>query len=239
MSDLKPKDRIMFPLDVQTEEEAVKFAEILKDSVGVFKIGLELFTACGPSVIDNVKKTAPDGKIFLDLKLHDIPATVAGAVKSASKLGVDFLTVHAMGGSEMLSAAASERGDINILGVTVLTSMSLNDIKEVGFSDEYNEPGDLVEDLADLVRASGCQGLVSSPLEVKALREALGQDMILVTPGIRPSDSDKGDQKRIATPESAIKDGSDYLVIGRPIRNAPDPRKAAEDIAEEIRKALN
>lgn len=240
MLDIRPKDRIVFPLDVPTVGEAVELIAKLKDHVGVFKIGLELFTASGPAVIEKVKATAPNAKIFLDLKLHDIPETVGRAVRRVSDFGVDFLTVHSMGGATMLSAAAGERGDVDILGVTVLTSMGMEDIVEVGFDKEFEEPKELVLSLAGLVIGSGCQGIVCSPLETSLLREELGTGFLLVTPGIRPSDSEQNDdQKRIATPESAIKDGSDYLVIGRPIRDAENPVKAAENISKSIASAIS
>lgn len=239
MSELTPKDRIVFPLDVPTLGKAVELTTLLKDHVGVFKIGLELFTASGPKVIEKVKATAPDAKIFLDLKLHDIPETVGRAVKRVSNFGVDFLTVHSMGGATMLSAAVGERGDVDILGVTVLTSMGMEDIAEVGFDKEFEEPKELVLSLAGLVIGAGCQGIVCSPLETQLLREELGTGFLLVTPGIRPSDGEQNDdQKRVATPERAIKDGSDYLVIGRPIRDAENPQKAAENIAQSIKLAL-
>lgn len=239
MSELTAKNRIVFPLDVPTIDRAVELTTLLKDHVGVFKIGLELFTAEGPTIIEKVKKTAPDSKIFLDLKLHDIPETVARATRRVAEFGgVDFLTVHAMGGATMLSAAASERGDIDILGVTVLTSMGLEDLTQIGFDNELCSTEDLVLSLAGLVKGSSCQGVVSSPLEVASLREELGEDFLLVTPGIRLSHGKSDDQKRIATPESAIKSGSDYLVIGRPIRDSENPVKTATDIAKMIESSI-
>ncbi len=240
MENITPKNRIVFPLDVPTLGRAVELTTILKDHVGVFKIGLELFTVAGPAVIEKVKKTAPETKIFLDLKLHDIPETVARAVRRVAGFGcVDFLTVHAIGGATMLSAAASERGDVNILGVTVLTSMGMEDVIEVGFDEKFETTEELVLSLAGLVRGAACQGVVSSPLEVAILRKEFGEDFLLITPGIRPANSSKSDdQKRVATPESAIKAGSDYLVVGRPIRDAQNPQKAALDIAASIESAL-
>ena len=239
MLDITPKDRIVFPLDVPTMDKAVELTTKLKDHVGVFKIGLELFTACGPVVIEKVKAAAPNSKIFLDLKLHDIPETVARTVRRVSDFGVDFLTVHSMGGTSMLSAAAAERRDVDILGVTVLTSMALEDISEVGFDKEFESTEEVVLSLAGLVISSGCQGIVCSPLETILLRKELGHGFLLVTPGIRLLDSSKNDdQKRVATPENAIKDGSDYLVIGRPIRDAENPVKTAENISKSIASAI-
>lgn len=234
---MSAKEKIVFPLDVATEDEALKFVNLLKDSVGVFKIGLELFISCGPSIVKKVQDISPETKIFLDLKLHDIPETVRKSVRAVQNLNVDFLTVH----SETASLFDGfQKGKLKILGVTVLTSISEEDIKAMGYAQEFSNSKDLVLKRADILKKAGADGFITSPQEVKFLRVAYGQDTIIMTPGIRPTFGEvRGDdQKRIATPERAIKDGSDYLVIGRPIRNAKDPVLVCEKIAQEIDKAL-
>ncbi len=236
---LAPKDRIVFPLDLPSAKEALNFVEILKDDVGVFKIGLELFIAEGPRVIADVKSKAPDSKIFLDLKLHDIPETVRRAAMSLSGLGVDFTTVHA-DGKRMLEAAVDGAGSTTkILAVTVLTSQSKEDLLEAGIEPAKTEPGVLVTERAVLARKAGCHGVISSPLEVKNIRDATDSDFIVMTPGVRPADSVMDDQRRVATPRDAIKNGSNYIVVGRPIRRAEDPSGAARAIAKEIERALS
>jgi orotidine-5'-phosphate decarboxylase len=233
------KDRIIFPLDVASLAEAVKFAALLNNHVGVFKIGLELFTACGPSVVKAVKEKAPDAPIFLDMKFHDIPATVKGAMKSAAVLGVDFITVHCDDGRGLLKAVAEAgAGKIKVLGITVLTSLSQADLAEIGIDPKYKTPAELVLHRARLARLAGCAGVVCSGQEANAVREEFGRDFLIVTPGIRSATDDTGDQKRTVTPYEAIYSGADYIVVGRPIRNAPDPVKAAEAIAKEIERAM-
>jgi orotidine-5'-phosphate decarboxylase len=231
------KDYIVFPLDVSTAAEARKYVELLRDDVGMFKVGLELFVRSGPEIVKMIQACGPAG-IFLDLKLHDIPATVAGAMRAISEMGDQQVTVHCGEAPEMLRAAvAAAGGSVGVLGVTVLTSVSPEDIRAAGFGQEYsNNLSALVMKRAAMTRAAGCAGIVCSGLEVKSVKAMFGRDFIAVTPGIRPAwdASGKDDQKRITTPARAVQDGADFLVIGRPIRNAKDPRAAARRIAGEI-----
>jgi orotidine-5'-phosphate decarboxylase len=231
------RDYIVFPLDVPTVAAAREYVELLTDDVGMFKVGLELFVRSGPEIVKLIQASGPAG-VFLDLKLHDIPATVAGAMKIIADLGVQFATVHCGETPEMLKAAVAAAGrSVGVLGVTVLTSVSAKDIQAAGFSPEYSSDiSALVTKRAAMARATGCAGIVCSGLEVKSVKAKFGKDFIAVTPGIRPAWDAQGkdDQKRITTPAQAVQNGADYLVIGRPIRNAKDPREAARRIAEEI-----
>ena len=237
MGKISAKDRIIFPLDVSTEDEARDLCALLKDDVGVFKIGLELYISLGPGIVGLVKKTAPKAKIFLDLKLHDIPETVKRATRAAVSLGVDFLTVHTGGGKNMLLAAMEESGGVKILGVTVLTSLGKEDLFE--FDKKYQDPERLVLSRVETAKEAGLTGIVCSPLEVVRIREEFGQDLLTVTPGVRFADAKKkDDQKRVLTPFDAIRNGADYLVVGRPIRDAEDPIEAAKRVAREIESAL-
>jgi orotidine-5'-phosphate decarboxylase len=233
-SNLSPRERIVFPLDLSSAEEALRFVSLLSGTVGCFKVGLQLFSAEGPSIIRRIKDIAPDAKIFLDLKLHDIPATVGRAMDSISRLGVDLTTVHAQGGPEMLKAAVSRAGDVKVLAVTLLTSLAPAAMAEL--APEYRAPGALTLHLAKRATATSCHGIVASSQEVALLRKTVGPDPILVIPGIRPSwvKVDGDDQMRTGTPGEAIANGATLLVIGRPIRDAEDPRKAASMIVEEI-----
>ena len=231
------KDYIIFPLDVPTAAAARESVELLADDVGMFKVGLELFVRSGPEIVKLIQASGPAG-VFLDLKLHDIPATVAGAMKVIADLGVQFATVHCGETPEMLKAAVLAAGrSVGVLGVTVLTSVSAKDIQAAGFSPEYS--GDisaLVMKRAAMANTAGCAGIVCSGLEVKSVKAKFGRDFIAVTPGIRPlwDAQGKDDQKRITTPAQAVQNGADYLVIGRPIRNAENPRDATRRIADEI-----
>lgn len=226
--------RLCLALDVPSGDAAVALAERVGDGVGVLKVGLELFVKEGPRVVERVRDLGRD--VFLDLKLHDIPETVARAVTSARSLGVRYLTVHASGGSPMLRAAAEAAGsDLQLLAVTVLTSLDSSDLGALGIAET---PEAHVVRLARLAESSGLTGLVCSPHECKALRQAIGQRFTLVTPGIRPAGEQAADQKRIATPSSAIADGASLLVVGRPIRDASDPRAQALAIGREIDVAL-
>lgn len=237
---LAPKDRIIFALDVPTTREAVKYIDLLKDHVGVFKIGLELFVAEGPQVVEAVRERMGPKGIFLDMKFHDIPATVKGAMKSASTLGAEFVTVHCDEGRGLLKAVVEgNTGRTKVLGVTVLTSLSQEDMIEIGIDPaKYRTPADLVLKRAGLAKAAGCAGVVCSGQEAAGVRKEFGEDFIIVTPGIRGPNDPVGDQKRVATPYEAITNGADYIVIGRPIRQAPDPVKAASAIAAEIERAV-
>lgn len=239
MATLSPKERIIFPLDVPDAKEALRLAALLKDHVGVFKIGLELFVACGPAVVASVREEAPEAGIFLDMKFHDIPATVKGAVKSAANLGVDFVTVHTDGGRALLDAVVEgSGGKAKVLGVTVLTSLSGEDMAEAGIDPKFANPADLVLHRARLASISGCAGVVCSGHEANAVKREFDDALLVVTPGIRSSEDPAGDQKRVVTPYEAILNGADYIVVGRPIRNAPDPVKAADRIADEVGQAL-
>jgi len=240
MKTLPAKDRIIFALDVSTIGEAEKYIDLLKDHVGMFKIGLQLFVGEGPKVIDAVLSRSSQAKIFLDMKFHDIPETVKGAIKSANLHGVEFITVHCDEGKGLLKAAVESAGNVKILGVTVLTSISKDDLGDIGITEELRDPAKLVLHRARIAKAAGCYGVVCSGEEVGAVKKEFGGTLAIITPGIRLSDGTvkNDDQKRIATPYNAILDGSDYLVIGRPIRNAADPVKTAEAIAKDIEKAL-
>jgi len=235
------KDYIIFPLDVTSTNEAKKYVELLAESVGMFKVGLELFVHSGPEVIRFIHSQCAC-RIFLDLKLHDIPATVKRAMARIADLEVAFATVHVGESRRMLEAAVEgSRGRVGILGVTLLTSVSAADLKLAGYRDDLS--GDLrrtVMQRAEIARAAGCAGVVCSGLEAKQIKEKLGKDFLAVTPGVRPAwaVTANEDQKRIATPAQAITAGADYLVIGRPIRDAQDPRQAAAQIAAEIEDAL-
>jgi len=233
----KPKDYLVFPLDVPTIDAAKRYIERLADSVGMFKVGLELFTKSGPEIVAFIK-TATKAKIFLDLKLHDIPVTVQRAMAVIADMGVDLVTVHCGDSRAMLEAAvAGAGGRVGVLGVTVLTSISNADLLAAGYRDEFAEDiNRLVLKRATLALETGCTGIVCSGLEVGGLKQRLGNRLVAVTPGIRPAWEATGadDQKRVVTPARAIRDGADYLVIGRPIRDADDPAVAAEKILEEI-----
>lgn len=220
-------------LDFDAEEQAIALAKQLSPEMCRLKVGKELFTRAGPRVVERLQDLGYD--IFLDLKFHDIPNTVAKAVKVAADLGVWMVNVHASGGREMLSAARKAIGDgagrPRLISVTVLTSMEAEDLLEMGFN---RTPQQLVTGLAQLSQECGLDGVVCSAREVELLRNCLGNDFLLVTPGIRPAGSDPGDQKRILTPKDAIAAGSDYLVIGRPITQSADPAATLGQIYSDI-----
>jgi orotidine-5'-phosphate decarboxylase len=231
----EPMDRLIVALDFPSAEAALELACRLQGTCRWFKVGMELYYAAGNSVIERLRERGFE--VFLDLKLHDIPNTVAGAVRSVADVGASLLTVHAGGGEHMLRAAAqaaSAPGSPKLLAVTVLTSMDAAELAAVGVSDP---PAAQVPRLAQLARAAGIDGLVCSPEEVAAVRELMGPAALLVTPGIRPAGATVGDQSRIATPAEAIARGASMLVVGRPITQAADPAKAAAGILEEIRRA--
>lgn len=231
------KDYVVFPLDVPSVKTAQHYVELLSESVGMFKVGLELFIRFGPEIIDFIKASGA-ADVFLDLKLHDIPETVFRAMERIADLGIAFATVHCGETSRMLEAAVEgAKGRVGVLGVTVLTSVTSEDIKASGFREMfYDDMRRLVVKRAAMAKAAGCTGIVCSGLEVKIIKEHFGRDFIAVTPGIRPEwdVAEKHDQRRITTPARAVSDGSDYLVIGRPIRDAKDPKAAAVRIAQEI-----
>ena len=236
----KGSDAIIFPLDVPSVEQARHYVELLGDYVGMFKVGLELFIRSGPTLIRLIQDSTRAG-IFLDLKLHDIPATVFRAMERIADLNVDLATVHCGENASMLEAAVKgSHGRVGVLGVTVLTSVDSDDIRRAGFRQEYCDTlSALVMKRAAMAKAAGCSGVVCSGLEVKAIKQQLGKNFLAVTPGIRPLSTIAGqdDQRRITTPAQAIANGSDYLVIGRPMRDADDPIYVAEKIAREIENA--
>jgi len=227
-------ERIVFPLDVPTLTEAERFIGLLRGHVGVFKVGLELFSAVGPDAVRAVRDAG--SRCFLDLKLNDIPATVAGAVRSARALRVEYLSVHALSGREALHAAAGEAGETRLLAVTMLTSLGEADLQSLGLLGSVPEA---VHRLADLALRAGVSGFVCSTEECAQLRTVVGSQGLLVVPGIRPLGSGSGDQKRVASPAHAISQGADLLVVGRPIRHAVDPVAAADAVAREIEQAIS
>jgi orotidine-5'-phosphate decarboxylase len=214
---MEPRQRLCAALDFQTWRAAELFARAVAPEVGMLKVGLELFTAEGP---------------FLDLKLHDIPNTVAGAARSAAASGASLLTVHASGGADMVAAAVRGAGPgVRVLAVTVLTSLDPAALDAVGLS---GPPQEAVVRLARLAVGAGAGGIVCSPLEVAAVRAALGPGPLLVVPGVRPAGAARGDQARVATPAEAVRAGADVLVVGRPLRDAADPAAAAQLIASSL-----
>jgi orotidine-5'-phosphate decarboxylase len=224
------RERLIVALDVSSATEAQKLVARIGEAAGIYKIGLQLFTAEGPSIVRNLVSSGR--RVFLDLKLHDIPTTVALAVKSAAELRVDMLTIHASGGAAMLRAAAEEAaGRMNLLAVTVLTSLNDDDMQEIGVSGRVS---DQVLRMAALAQSAGCQGIVTSPRESLMVRKALGEGFAIVTPGIRPAGAETNDQQRTATPAQAISNGASHIVVGRPITHAQDPAKAAEAIIAEM-----
>jgi len=230
---IPPRERLIVALDVSTAREAVKIVASLVDSVQTYKVGLQLYTAEGPQMVRDL--VGSGRKVFLDLKYHDIPNTVAAAVREAAKLGVSMLTVHASGGTKMLQAAveAAREKDSGpqILAVSVLTSMDDQDLNEIGV---HGQVVDQVVWLASLALEAGCSGVVSSAQEVKTLREKLGTDFLAITPGVRPAGTAHGDQARVTTPAEAIAAGATHIVVGRPITAAANPAEAAAKILQEL-----
>lgn len=224
---MQAQDRLAVALDASSRDELLRIADALHGAAGVLKIGLQAFVANGPSIVREL--VARGARVFLDLKIHDIPNTARHAVAEAANLGAFMTTVHASGGEAMLSACA--RADLLVLGVTVLTSLDARDLERAGFS---GTPVVNAVRLARLAQASGLRGVVASPEEIAPLRDACGGDLVIVTPGIRPAGGDAGDQRRTATPREAIRAGADYIVVGRPITGAADARSAALRIVEEI-----
>ena len=235
------RDRIVFAMDVAHFEDAQRFVRLLRNRVGLFKVGKQLFTHAGPKVLDMIRQNGQ--RAFLDLKFHDIPNTVAKASQEATRLEVAMFNVHALGGLEMMKAAvqatrekAKELGTRKplLLGVTVLTSLDDQSLRQVGIEGSVEEA---VSRLARLSEEAAMDGVVASPREIGVIRKACGQDFVVVTPGVRPAAAAKDDQRRVMTPGDAIKAGADYLVIGRPIQQASDPVEAVERIVEEIQTA--
>ena len=234
MTDISPVDRLFCAIDTSKLDDALLLADLLSGEIGTLKLGKEFFTAHGP---EGVRKVAAFGhKIFLDLKYHDIPNTVAGAIRATQHIKCEVLTVHASGGSAMLRAAveaANGLGErpLKIVAVTVLTSLNDSDLETVG---QIGAVSDQELNLARLAEASGLSGVVCSPWEVNALRSEMKEDFALVVPGVRPEWAGEDDQKRVMTPGEAVAAGADYLVIGRPITRAPDPVGAARRIIDEM-----
>jgi orotidine-5'-phosphate decarboxylase len=226
----KAANKIIVALDVATKEKALELVEQLGGEISFFKIGLQLYTVEGPEIVRAVLATG--AKVWLDLKLHDIPNTVARAVESASHLGVQMLTIHLSGGSEMIRAATGARANnIMILGVTVLTSATEQTLREIGIA---NNVADQVLCLARLGAQAGIDGVVASPHEIKTLRCEFGNKIKIAVQGIRPTWAEPGDQKRFMTPRQAIEAGADYIGIGRPITSHPNPREAVAKILDEL-----
>lgn len=231
--------QLIVALDLSDSERTLNLVRILQGEVGIFKVGLQLFTACGPEIVTRIRKLG--GDVFLDLKLHDIPNTVRHAVLEAVRLEVSLLTLHTSGGEAMLREAASvirrtqhSGPPPRLLGVTVLTSLDPSDLAQIGIQRSLQ---DCVLERARLAAAAGLDGVVASPREVSALRSAGLEDLLIVTPGIRPSGHSQDDQARVATPQAAIADGADYLVVGRPITAASDPVVAAREICQAMHRA--
>ncbi len=236
------KQRLIFALDVDSFAAAQRWVEILAGEVGMFKVGKQLFTRCGPEVVRMI--TAAGGEVFLDLKYHDIPNTVAKAGVEAARLGVKMFNVHTLGGRTMMeqvvrevaAATAAENLPLPImLGVTILTSSSDSDLDEVGIAAPVAE---MVPRLAHLAQQSGLSGVVASAQELGLIRARCGDDFVVVTPGVRPASAASDDQQRIVTPAQAVAAGADYLVVGRPIAKAADPVAAARAIVAEMNSAV-
>ena len=230
------KSKIFVALDVETKEKALEIVGDLKGLGACFKIGKQLFTSTGPELVREIVGMGED--VFLDLKYHDIPNTVAKAGVAAAELGVKIFNVHASGGRKMMEAVREEMNKLTnpplVLAVTILTSLGEDDIREVGFDRSIPEQ---IAKLAKLAKESGMDGVVASPLEIELIRETCGKDFKILTPGIRPAFAAVNDQKRIATPAEALRKGADYLVIGRPITAAENRREAFLKILEECKNA--
>jgi orotidine-5'-phosphate decarboxylase len=233
-----PRQHLIVALDVSSAAKAQTIVAAVGDSALTYKVGMQLFTAEGPSLVRDL--VASGRRVFLDLKYHDIPTTVAAAVREAASLGVGMLTVHASGGSKMLRAATEAARSVNpalmVLGVSVLTSMDDQDLEKVGV---HGRVVDQVLRLGALAITNGCQGVVASAMEASALRADLGDHFLIVTPGVRPAGGDHGDQSRVVTPAEAIAAGATYIVVGRPITAAANPADEARSILEQMSLAIS
>ena len=228
-------NRVIIPLDVPSVSDALALVDRLGDEADFYKVGFELYTRGGLEVVREL--VSRDKRVFLDIKLHDIPNTVARAVEAASDLGVDLLTLHASGGQRMMEAAAEARsGHLKLLGVTVLTSMTTDEMASV-WGRKISLVRDEVFRLANLGKEAGLDGIVSSALEASWIRQKLGPSFLIVTPGIRPAGSNSDDQNRVVTPKEAVRSGADFLVIGRPITQADDPSAAFAAVLKEVEEA--
>jgi orotidine-5'-phosphate decarboxylase len=237
---MQSRDRLIVALDRSSRDDILRLADQLHGAAGAFKIGLQAFVANGPSIVREIVSRGE--RVFLDLKIHDIPNTAEHAVAEAAALGAAMVTVHVAGGEEMVrrSSLVARRGDderrtINdellVLGVTVLTSFDDAALQQVGF---HGTAVDNAVHLARLAQSCGLRGVVTSPREIAAIREACGSELVIVTPGIRPAGSDAGDQRRTTTPAAAVAAGADYIVVGRPITDARDPRAAALAVVDSL-----
>ena len=234
---MNARERLIFALDVDGAEEAEGLVRLLAGEVGVFKVGLELFVAEGPPVLERLRRAGARA-IFLDLKLHDIPATMRAAAKTAAAHGVELMTCHA---DQAGIFAGLDLGRTRLLGVTVLTSLGPADLAAMGYPEALQDPRALVLRRAGLALAAGCHGVVCSGQEAAAVRSALGPEALVVCPGIRPAEklgTGADDQKRIVTPEMALAAGASHIVVGRPIRQANDPLLAAREVVDGIRRGL-
>ncbi len=233
-----PRQHLIVALDVSSAAAAQKIVAAVGDSAFTYKVGMQLFTAGGPGVVRDL--VASGRRVFLDLKYHDIPTTVAAATREAAALGAGMITVHAAGGGPMLRAAVEAAHSVNraltVLGVTVLTSMDDQDLDKVGVRGQVV---DQVLRLAALAITNGCQGVVASALEAFELRTGLGDDFLIVTPGVRPAGKDHGDQSRVVTPAEAIAAGASYIVVGRPITAAENPAEETRAILEQMSLAVS
>jgi len=234
---LPAKDKLIIALDVETPSKALDLVKELRSVAGMFKVGSQLFTTAGPQIVRDI--IALDTKVFLDLKFHDIPHQVAGAARSAAELGVSLFTIHASGGSEMMRRAVDAVAEVGnetaVLAISVLTSIDANILAQIGITATPNES---VLRLVKLAESAGVDGVVASPQEIKSIRDAISNpNFLVVTPGIRPAQSDSADQKRVSTPATAIAAGASYLVVGRPITGASDPVAAAQQIVSEMEGA--
>jgi orotidine-5'-phosphate decarboxylase len=230
---VQPRDRLIVALDLSDREEILTLADSLADVVGMFKVGLQAFVANGPSIVREVRKRGP---VFLDLKLHDIPNTASRATTEAGSHDVALLTVHASGGVAMMQACrAATNASTRILGVTVLTSLAAADLAQIGFE---GDPLRNAVRLSRLAAVAGLDGVVASPLEIEGIREACGDDLLIVVPGIRGRGEPAADQRRTMTAGEAVARGASYLVVGRPITAADDPRGAAMRVVDEIASAF-
>jgi orotidine-5'-phosphate decarboxylase len=224
---MQPRDRLVVALDLSARDDILRIADQLRDAAGMFKVGLQAFTVNGPSIVREL--VARGQRVFVDLKIHDIPNTARHAISEVASLGASITTVHAAGGEAMLRACTHD--SLLVLAVTVLTSFDGADVQSIGF---HGSVAENAVHLARFAQRAGLRGVVSSPREIAAIRQACGSDFVILTPGIRPEGSDAGDQRRTMTPREAIAAGADYIVVGRPITSAADPRSAALRIIEEM-----
>ncbi len=229
---MKNSSQVILALDFNDMASTVEMIDLTKEHIGIYKLGLEFYLAHGKSGVKEIQSRFSGIEIFLDLKLHDIPNTVAGACRSVADLNPKFLTVHASGGSKMISGASSTLPNVEITAVTILTSLDKEQMSAMGLNENIEN---LTLSLAKNAVNSGARAIVSSPQEVSLLRKHLGEKVTLITPGVRPSGAERDDQERVMTPREAIEAGADFVVIGRPITKASDPKQAAEAITASLR----